>query len=72
MSDPSSDRALALDVAAMRAELVGLSAKVSSLEVKVDLLTGQANRWKGAFVVLLAVGGTIGWLSDRLLGLLRH
>ncbi len=56
-------------IAALRVEVRHLTAAVRGLETKVDQLTAQANRWKGAFLVVLAIGGGIGWLVDRALSL---
>ncbi len=63
MSDEIGERQLAVELAAMRAELHGLSAKVTSLEMKVDMVTAQANRWKGAFGAILGVGAVIGAIA---------
>ena len=35
------------------------------LERKVDGLNAQANRWKGAFLVVLSLGAVAGWLAER-------
>lgn len=52
-------------IAALRVEVHHLTEAVRELERKVDGLTAQANRWKGAFLVVLSFGAVIGWLADR-------
>ena len=37
-----------------------LRGEIESLRRSIDALVGQAARWKGAFGVLLAVGGVLG------------
>ena len=54
------------DIGALKAGLDELKADIVALKKEVATLTAQANRWKGAFVVLLSVGGAIGWALDRI------
>lgn len=42
------------------------------IEGKQDQLIEQANRWKGAFVVVLALGGLLGWIGDHAVKLLTR
>ncbi len=52
-------------IAALRVEVHHLTVAVKELERKVDGLTAQANRWRGAFLVVLSFGALMGWLADR-------
>ena len=38
---------------------------------EVSDLEAQANRWKGAFWVMVAVGGIVGWISHMFVGWMR-
>jgi hypothetical protein len=39
--------------------------QLAKLDKDVNEIKAQANKFKGAFIVLLAIGGMIGWISDR-------
>ena len=52
-------------LAALGVEVHHLTEAVRELERKVDGLNAQANRWKGAFLVVLSMGAAVGWLADR-------
>ena len=54
------------DMGAVKACLDELKTDIVALKREVAILTAQANRWKGAFVVLLSVGGVFGWALDRI------
>ena len=41
------------------------------VHVGVSDLKAQANRWKGAFWVMVAVGGIVGWLSHVFMGWMK-
>jgi hypothetical protein len=59
---------------------------IGSLEAKVELilveigelrkgqqaLMAMANRWKGGTIVLMAIGGTIGWGMDKVISLVSR
>lgn len=55
------------DIGAMKASVDALQADIVALQQEVATLSAQANRWKGAFVVLLGVGGAFGWALDRVI-----
>lgn len=52
-------------IAALSVEVHHLTEAVRELERKVDGLNAQANRWKGAFLVVLSLGAVAGWLAER-------
>ncbi len=56
---------LEAEVAALKVEVQHLSAEVRELVKEQKRLTAQANRWKGAFGVILLVGGFLGWLASK-------
>ena len=47
-------------IATLQAEVRHLIVEVHNLNEQVAGLTNQANRWKGAFGVILLVGGILG------------
>ena len=48
-----------------------LSDEVRHVHEEVSDLKAQANRWKGAFWVMLALGGVVGSLAHLLVGWFR-
>lgn len=42
--------------------------QLTRIDANTSQLAAQANRWKGAVVVLLGVGGAIGWLVSLVAG----
>ncbi len=67
-----SGESLEANVAALTVEVKHLRAEVRELAAEQKRLTGLANRWKGAFGVILLFGASLGWLVppfiSRLLG----
>ncbi len=55
-------------IAALTVQVEHLTEAVNGLQTSVAGLTAQANRWKGAFVVVLMLGGVMGWLANLLAG----
>lgn len=45
-----------------------LSDEVRHVHEEVSDLKATANRWKGAFWVILAMGGLVGWLTHIFIG----
>ena len=45
-----------------------LSDEVRHVHEEVSDLKATANRWKGAFWVILAMGGIVGWFTHIFLG----
>ena len=56
------------NIAALQVEVHHLTDAVHGLEKKVDALTAQANRWRGAFLVIMAVGGLLGGIGTYVAG----
>ena len=54
---------MAADVARLSTTLDAVLTRMGALEKDMQIMTGMANRWKGATVVLLALGSAAGWLS---------
>lgn len=61
------DKQLHEDIGAMKESVDALKSDIVALQQEVATLSAQANRWKGAFVVLLGVGGAFGWALDRVI-----
>ncbi|MAG24643.1 hypothetical protein CMI47_03600 [Candidatus Pacearchaeota archaeon] len=53
-------------LAALKVEVEHLAEAVEKLTATTEKLTAQANRWKGAFGVVLFAGGLFGWLVNTL------
>lgn len=52
------------ELAALQVEVRHLAEAVDKLSERVDALTAQANRWRGAFGVVLVLGGALSWLAQ--------
>jgi F0F1-type ATP synthase assembly protein I len=46
-----------------------LTKEIHEIKIKVDNIEAQANKWKGAFAVIVALGAVLGWFADKLAGL---
>jgi ribosomal protein S2 len=46
----------------LRESIADLSRDVQALSADVAEMKSMANRWKGGFLVLTALGGIIGWI----------
>lgn len=64
MSEP-----MEVTLARLEERIAQLSTEVRHVHEEVSELKAQANRWKGAFWVIIAVGGIAGWVVHTLLGL---
>lgn len=65
MSDLNQDRESAVILLARLDERVAtLGARLEQVERDLREVKEQAQRWKGAFVLVLAFGGLIGWLAN--------
>lgn len=64
MSEP-----MEVTLARLEERIAQLSDEVRHVHEEVSDLKAQANRWKGAFWVIIAVGGIAGWIVHTLLGL---
>jgi hypothetical protein len=54
-------------IGSLQAKMEILCQEVLDLKKSHIQLLELANRWKGGILILLAVGGLIGWLADKLL-----
>lgn len=64
MSEP-----VEVTLARLEERISQLSDEVRHVHKEVSDLKAQANRWKGAIWVIIAVGGIAGWVVHTLLGL---
>lgn len=64
MSEP-----MEVTLARLEERISQLSDEVRHVHEEVSELKAQANRWKGALWVIIAVGGIAGWVVHTLLGL---
>jgi tetrahydromethanopterin S-methyltransferase subunit G len=62
------DEKLYKEIGALTANVNNLIKKVDELEEKVDVLNGQASKWKGGLGVVLVFGGIVGGLLHELFG----
>jgi hypothetical protein len=53
------------EIAVLRERVTNLTEQVHDLAEGQRRLIAQANRWKGAIGVLLALGALAGWLADQ-------
>ena len=58
-------------LARLEERLTQVQDEVRHVHKEVSDLKAQANRWKGAFWVMLALGGTVGTISHMFLGWFR-
>ena len=63
MSEP-----VEVTLARLEERIKTLSDEVRHVHDEVSDLKAQANRWKGAFWVMIAVGGIVGWFTNAFLG----
>lgn len=64
MSEP-----MEVTLARLEERIAQLSDEVRHVHEEVSDLKAQANRWKGAIWVIIAVGGIAGWVVHTLLGI---
>lgn len=64
MSEP-----MEVTLARLEERITQLSDEVRHVHKEVSDLKAQANRWKGAIWVIIAVGGIAGWVVHTLLGI---
>lgn len=57
-------------IVALQVEVRHLTGAVEKLNDQVAILSNQANRWRGAFGVVLLIGALLGWLADHIASLL--
>ena len=56
-------------IAALTVQVQHLTTAVERLDAAVARLTTRADRWRGGFLVVLALGGIMGWLVALLAGM---
>ncbi|MDD3028847.1 MAG: hypothetical protein PHS57_00995 [Alphaproteobacteria bacterium] len=57
---------LEAQVAALTAAITELKTKFDGIDARLDQLDRLANRWKGGFAVILALGALAGFVLDNL------
>lgn len=60
-----------ITVARIEERLTQLQDEVRHVHKEVSDLKAQANRWKGAFWVMLAIGGIVGSIAHLFIGWVR-
>ena len=60
-----------ITVARIEERLTQLQDEVRHVHQEVSDLKAQANRWKGAFWVMLAIGGIVGSIAHLFVGWVR-
>lgn len=50
----------------IRESIAELSKDVQDLSAEISEMKNMANRWKGGFLVLAALGGIIGWFLSSI------
>lgn len=48
----------------LRESMDALTRDVSAMREEIGEIHSMANRWKGGFLVLAGVGGTVGWVMS--------
>ncbi len=69
MNEPEYFRAIGRlegQVASLASSISELKTKVDQIDVRLDQLDRMANRWKGGFAVVLALGALAGFVLDNL------
>jgi len=63
--------AVEVTLARLEERIKTLSSEVRHVHEEVSDLKAQANRWKGAFWVIMAVGGIVGTVSHLFIGWIK-
>tara|TARA_Y100000389_G_scaffold200853_1_gene242205 strand:+ start:822 stop:1022 length:201 start_codon:yes stop_codon:yes gene_type:complete len=63
--------AVEVTLARLEERIKTLSSEVRHVHQEVSDLKAQANRWKGAFWVIMAVGGAVGALAHLFIGWMK-
>ena len=69
MNEPEYFRAigrLEAQVSALTTAVSELKTKLDGIDTRLDQLDRMANRWKGGFTVILALGALAGFIIDHL------
>jgi hypothetical protein len=54
----------ATQTALLRQEMEQMKVQLEELQRDVSAIRGMADRWRGGFLVLLSLGGIIGWIAS--------
>lgn len=57
---------LSRQVGELTGKINAMDDHIKTMQQDVSDMKAQANRWKGAFLVILAFGGILGWVADKL------
>ncbi len=63
--------AVEVTLARLEERITQLSDEVRHVHQEVSELKATANRWKGAFWVMIALGGIVGTLSNLVIGWMK-
>ena len=63
--------AVEVTLARLEERIAQLSDEVRHVHEEVSDLKATANRWKGAFWVMIALGGIVGTISNLLMGWMK-
>ena len=63
--------AVEVTLARLEERITQLSDEVRHVHQEVSELKATANRWKGAFWVMIALGGIVGTLSNLVMGWMK-
>ena len=61
----------AVTLARLEERIQHLHKDIDEMNAAVTELRATSNRWKGAFIVILAVGGLIGFIADWTINLIK-
>jgi len=67
----SDVRVLSIQIANLATTIGEMRADISKLSAEIVNVNNMANRWKGGFIVVMAVGAFIGWLISVGAGLTK-
>ena len=61
-----NDAQIAQQLGELSGKVDAIDRHLNAVQKDVSDMKAQANRWKGGFIVILAVGGLLGWVADKL------
>jgi hypothetical protein len=63
---------LVAEIAVIGAQIKSMQEDIKIIQEQVLNLSELANKWKGALIVILALGGIIGWASTFATNIWKH
>jgi hypothetical protein len=63
---------LVSEIAVLGAQIKAMQEDIKSMQEQVTNLSELANKWKGALIVILALGGIVGWASTFASNIWKH